>query len=113
MSIYGWVGRATLRKIELAYPIDISHACPHIFSMNAHSKLSRIASLFRSNRSQAVRIPKDLEFPEGVKKVVIRRDGENLVIAPEGNFWERFFDEPGIDLGPRDQPPPQERDWKL
>jgi antitoxin VapB len=59
--------------------------------MNAHSKLTRIASLFRSNRSQAVRIPKDLEFPEGIKKVVIRREGDSLVIAPATDFWTDFF----------------------
>jgi antitoxin VapB len=59
--------------------------------MNAHSKISRTAALFKSNRNQAVRIPKDMEFPEGVKKVVIRRDGDKLIIAPAGDFWEDFF----------------------
>lgn len=60
--------------------------------MNAPAKIGRIAALFRSNRSQAVRIPKDLEFPEGVKKVSISRDGDKIIIAPEGNFWNDFFD---------------------
>ena len=79
--------------------------------MNAPSKFQRTAALFRSNRSQAVRIPKDLEFPEGVKEVVIRKVGDELHITTKGDLWEDFFDEPGIDLGPRDQPPPQERDF--
>ena len=59
--------------------------------MNAHAKFSRIASLFRSNRSQAVRIPKDFEFPEGVKKVIFRRQGKALLIVPESGFWDDFF----------------------
>ena len=64
--------------------------------MNAHSPLGRIASLFRSNRNQAVRIPKDLEFPENVKKVVIRREGDRLIIEPDGSFWEEFFAQPPL-----------------
>ena len=32
--------------------------------------------LFRSNRSQAVRLPKDVAFPEGVEEVTILRDGK-------------------------------------
>lgn len=50
-------------------------------------------SLFKSNRSQAVRIPKELAFPDSVKKVTIRREGEKLVITPAGNFWKDFFDQ--------------------
>lgn len=79
--------------------------------MNAHSKISRRAALFRSNRNQAVRIPKDMEFPEGVSEVVIRKVGKQIILVPANASWDDFFDEPGIDLGPRDQPPPQERDF--
>jgi antitoxin VapB len=79
--------------------------------MNAPAKMSRKGKLFKSNRSQAVRIPKDLAFPDTIKDVIIRRVGSDIVISPYTSFWDRFFDEPGIDLGPRDQPPPQERDW--
>jgi antitoxin VapB len=60
--------------------------------MNARSKISRTAAVFKSNRSQAVRIPKDLEFPEGVKRVTIRKEGDTLVIAPAADFWDAFFD---------------------
>lgn len=79
--------------------------------MNAPSKINREAALFRSNRSQAVRIPKDLEFPEGTKKLIVRKVGNTLVFTPPENLWDDFFDEPGFDLGPRIQPPIQERDF--
>ena len=80
--------------------------------MNAHSKFPRIAALFRSNRSQAVRIPKELEFPEGTKDVVIRRQGRSLVLSPRNSYWSDVFDRgPNLDFPERDQPPVQERDW--
>lgn len=66
--------------------------------------------LFKSNRSQAVRLPKDVSFPEGVREVTIVRDGKRRVIAPANAAWDDFFDAPGIDLPPRDQPPGQKRD---
>ncbi len=66
--------------------------------------------LFRSNRSQAVRLPKEVAFPEGVKDVTIFREGARRVIVPANAVWDDFFDAPGIDLPPREQPAIQERD---
>ena len=66
--------------------------------------------LFRSNRSQAVRLPKEVAFPEGVKDVTIIREGARRVIVPANAVWDDFFDAPGIDLPPREQPPAQKRD---
>jgi antitoxin VapB len=67
-------------------------------------------SLFHSNRTQAVRLPKDVAFPESVKEVTILRDGARRIIVPSESVWDDFFDSPGIDIGERDQPPIQERD---
>ena len=61
-------------------------------------------TLFQSNRSQAVRLPKSVAFPEGVKEVTVLRDGVRRVIVPSNAVWEDFFDEPGLDLEERDQP---------
>ena len=66
--------------------------------MNAPSRLSGRAAVFKSNRSQAVRIPKDLAFPDSVKQVVVRKQGRSLVITPVNQFWDEFFDAPGIDI---------------
>ena len=66
--------------------------------------------LFRSNRSQAVRLPKDVAFPEGVKEVTVLRDGRRRIIVPADTVWDDFFDAPGIDLPRREQPPIQRRD---
>lgn len=66
-------------------------------------------TLFQNNRSQAVRLPKDVAFPESVREVAILRDGARRVIVPANAVWDDFFDSPGIDLE-RDQPPPQVRE---
>ena len=67
-------------------------------------------TLFRSNRSQAVRLPKEVAFPAGVREVRILREGLRRVIVPANAVWDVFFAAPGIALGERDQPRPQPRE---
>jgi antitoxin VapB len=67
-------------------------------------------TLFRSNRSQAVRLPKEVAFPAGVREVRILREGPRRVIVPANAVWDDFFAAPGIVLGTREQPPPQLRE---
>ena len=67
-------------------------------------------SVFQTNRSQAVRLPKDVAFPESVREVAILRDGARRVIVPANAVWDDFFEAPGIDLGERDEPQIQVRD---
>jgi antitoxin VapB len=71
--------------------------------------MARTESL-KSNRSQAVRLSKEVAFPLGVKDVTTIRDGAKRVIMPANAVWDDFFDRPGIDLPPRDQPAAQKRD---
>ncbi len=63
-------------------------------NMNAPANLpsEKRASVFKSNRSQAVRIPKEFAFPDGVGQVYIRREGASLILTPIDDFWDRFFD---------------------
>jgi antitoxin VapB len=67
-------------------------------------------TLFQSNRSQAVRLPKDVAFPESVRAVTVLREGNRRIIVPSDAVWDDFFTAPGIDLGERDQPPVQTRE---
>ena len=67
-------------------------------------------TLFHSNRSQAVRLPKDVAFPEGVKEVAILRDGQCRMIVPANAVWDDFFAAPGTALPERAQPVAQERE---
>jgi antitoxin VapB len=67
-------------------------------------------TLFQTNRSQAVRLPKDVAFPDTVREVAILRDGARRVIVPADSVWDDFFDAPGIELGERNQPQVQVRE---
>ena len=67
------------------------------------------SSIFKSNRSQAVRLPKDIAFADSVKQVAVWRHGNQRILAPADAVWDTFFDSPGVDLGEREQPPVQER----
>ncbi len=50
--------------------------------------------LFKSNQTQAVRLPKDVAFPEGVSEVEIIKDGNSRIITPVGHRWDAFFADP-------------------
>ena len=67
-------------------------------------------TVFQSNRSQAVRLPKDVAFPEGTREVTVLRDGKRRVITPSDAVWDDFFDAAGVDLGERAQPAAQDRE---
>jgi len=66
--------------------------------------------LFRSNRSQAVRLPKEVAFPDSVGAVEVLKEGKRRVIVPADAVWDDFFDAPGIDLPERVQPNVQDRE---
>lgn len=72
--------------------------------------MSTTTSLFLSNRTQAVRLPKDVAFPDHVREVVILKEGDRRVIVPRDRLWDDFFDQPGIELPDREQPAMQERE---
>jgi antitoxin VapB len=48
-------------------------------------------SVFVNNRTQAVRLPADTRFPEGVKKVTVRVVGLDRVLSPVDHTWDSFF----------------------
>jgi antitoxin VapB len=51
-----------------------------------------IGSVFENNRTQAVRLPRETRFPEGVKKVSIRIVGQDRILSPCENTWDSFFE---------------------
>jgi antitoxin VapB len=50
------------------------------------------STVFMTNRTQAVRIPKELAFPQTVKEVEVHRDGEKLTIVPRRRDWADWFE---------------------
>lgn len=49
-------------------------------------------TLFKSNRSQAVRLPKAVALPDDVKQVEIVALGRTRIITPAGEAWDSWFD---------------------
>ena len=69
-------------------------------------------SVFKNNRSQAVRLPKAVAFSDTVKKVDIVVVGRSRLLSPAGEIWDTWFDSPGVSddfMVERDQPADQER----
>jgi antitoxin VapB len=71
------------------------------------------ASLFKSNKSQALRLPKPVAYPETVRQVDIVVQGRARIITPAGESWDSWFDGEGVSndfMENRDQPEHQERE---
>lgn len=69
--------------------------------------------IFKSNKSQAVRLPKAVELPESVKEVCIIAIGNKRIITPAIESWDDWFDNPQITddfMSEREQPEDQRRE---
>ncbi len=69
--------------------------------------------IFTSNRSQAVRLPKEVALPESVKDVEITKIGNKRIIVPAGQSWDDWFSSPGVSsdfMTERQQPEDQTRE---
>ena len=74
--------------------------------------IERIAKVFTSGGSQAVRLPAECRFD--VLEVSVRKVGERLVLSPKRRGWDDFFERsstvPDDFLADRGDQPPQSRD---
>jgi antitoxin VapB len=72
------------------------------------------STVFTSNRSQAVRLPKAVAFPPDVHQVEIIKVGHGRLITPVGKRWDDLFrDGPRATpdfMAERQQPAAQERE---
>ena len=48
------------------------------------------STVFVTNRSQAVRLPKAVAFPDGVHQVEIIKLGHSRLVTPIGRRWDEF-----------------------
>ncbi len=71
------------------------------------------ARIFKSNKSQALRLPKPVAYPDTVKQVDIVIQGRARIITPAGESWDSWFDGESVSddfMANRDQPDAQERE---
>lgn len=69
--------------------------------------------VFKSNRSQAVRLPKIVAFPKSIRDVEIIAIGNKRIITPVGHSWDDWFDALGVSsdfMTDRKQPADQIRE---
>ncbi|MCF6256538.1 MAG: antitoxin [Gammaproteobacteria bacterium] len=70
-------------------------------------------TVFKSNKTQAVRLPKPVALPDTIKNVDIVAVGNTRIITPAGESWDQWFDALGVSddfMLDRDQPADQERE---
>ncbi|WP_024676749.1 type II toxin-antitoxin system VapB family antitoxin [Pseudomonas syringae] len=71
------------------------------------------STVFKSNRSQAVRLPKAVALPDDVKRVDVVAVGRTRIISPAGEMWNSWFDGEGVSddfMTEREQPAEQLRE---
>jgi len=71
------------------------------------------STVFITNRSQAVRLPKPVALPANVRHVEVTRLGSSRLITPADRSWDAFFDGPPASddfMSQRDEPPNGERE---
>lgn len=70
-------------------------------------------TIFNNNRTQAVRLPAEVRFPDNVKKVEVVALGRTRLLMPAGESWNTWFDGEGVSpdfMNERDQPAEQQRE---
>ena len=71
------------------------------------------AAVFKSNKSQAVRLPKSVALPDDIRRVDVIAVGSTRIITPEGASWAEWFDGAEVSedfMAARDQPAEQSRE---
>lgn len=56
----------------------------------------RTVAIFRNNRNQAIRLPKEFEFP-GVTELAIEKEDDTILLRPVRPSWTSFAEEPRAD----------------
>ena len=70
-------------------------------------------SVFQSNRSQAIRLPKAVALPDDVERVDIVTMGRDRIITTAGESWDSWFEGEGVTddfMVHREQPDDQNRE---
>ena len=52
--------------------------------------MPRTAKVFMTNRSQAVRLPKEYQFE--TDEVFIRKEGDDVILSPRPRDWRSYFE---------------------
>ena len=59
--------------------------------------MPRTAKVFMTNRSQAVRLPKDFQF--STDEVLIRKVGDDVILSPRPKSWRSYLESAPVASG--------------
>ena len=59
--------------------------------MEVKSNMQRTAKVFKNNRNQAVRLPKEFQF--NTREVFIRKEGDEVILSPKPADWSSYLAE--------------------
>jgi antitoxin VapB len=51
--------------------------------------MQRTAKVFKNNRNQAVRLPKEFQF--NTREVFIRKEGDEVILSPKPADWSSYL----------------------
>jgi len=78
-----------------------------------YTSLMTRTTIFKNNRTQSVRLAKEVAFPESVREVDVVVVGSSRLVSPRGRTWEHWFAHgPTVTedfLVDRDEPLPEDR----
>lgn len=77
--------------------------------------MRRTAKIFKNNRSQAVRLPKEFQF--STSEVFIRKQGDDVILSPRPQDWSAYLKSGPVASdefmeGVEDLPAQEERDLR-
>jgi len=84
------VAIAVLTAYRLVVSLHIRYVYPIGIYIDPERQMTR-STVFTTNRSQAVRLPKAVAFPDDVHQVEIIRIGQSRLISPVGKRWDDLF----------------------
>jgi antitoxin VapB len=72
---------STPRHIQLVYGTMV---------LEVPAAMPRTAKVFMTNRSQAVRLPKEYQF--STDEVFIRKEGDEVILSPRPRDWKAYLE---------------------
>jgi antitoxin VapB len=84
--------RSGWRSVVFSTVLDLDQPPSYVYPIGIYiADTMTKSTVFTSNRSQAVRLPKAVAFPEDVHQVDILKIGRSRVIVPQGKRWDDLF----------------------
>jgi antitoxin VapB len=60
-----------------------------VYGVGKKCDMAKTAKVFLTNRSQAVRLPKEFQF--NTSEVFIRKEGEDVILSPRPADWSDYL----------------------